>query len=288
MSALAQSTSSHSTPKVVTVLDPFERPRVEAAGLGVYRAVHRDTLADALHDLRAARADAVILSLSRTAREAPGHLARVVREFPTVPTVAILTRDEPAAPVAAMALGRHGVRTLIDVRGPAGWRELRDHLAGERLRDLDRHALGRLREDLGDATPDCWRFFEGIFDGRARLATVLDLGRRLGVCASTLNSRFFRLRLPAPKRYLAWARLIRAAHMLENPGVSLATCADRLEYSSPQSFGRHIRTLLGVTAGDFRATTTGEAMLERYRRELVRPHRDRLATLRPLTSASAP
>jgi AraC-like DNA-binding protein len=105
----------------------------------------------------------------------------------------------------------------------------------------------------------------------------------LEVLPSTLMSRFFRAGLPAPKRYLAWARLVRAARLLENPGLSIADASNQLEYSSAQSFGRHVKTMLGVTAGQFRRVHDGQAMLHRFRDELLRPHRDKLLDLRPLS-----
>jgi hypothetical protein len=58
--------------------------------------------------------------------------------------------------------------------------------------------------------------------------------------------------------------------------------ANHLDYSSPQSFGRHVRTLLRITAGEFRCTYDGERMLERFRRELILPNVDLLRELRPL------
>jgi AraC-like DNA-binding protein len=104
----------------------------------------------------------------------------------------------------------------------------------------------------------------------------------LNVLPSTLMSRFFRAHVPAPKRYLAFARLIRAARLFENPGLSISDVANHLDYSSPQSFGRHVRTLLNITAGEFRCTYDGERMLERFRRELVLPNIELLRELRPL------
>ena len=95
-------------------------------------------------------------------------------------------------------------------------------------------------------------------------------------------SRFFRARLPAPKRYLAYTRLIRAARLFENTGLSVADVANHLDYSSPQSFGRHVRTLLHLTASEFRARYTGDTMSERFRADLVLPYLERLQTLRPL------
>jgi AraC-like DNA-binding protein len=111
---------------------------------------------------------------------------------------------------------------------------------------------------------------------------VRQLSRRLNVLPSTLMSRFFRARLPAPKKYLAFARLIRAARLFENPGLSISDVANHLDYSSPQSFGRHVRTVLHITAGEFRCTYDGDLMLDRFRRELIHPNIHVLRGLRPL------
>jgi len=70
--------------------------------------------------------------------------------------------------------------------------------------------------------------------------------------------------------------------LFENPGLSVANVANRLDYSSPQSFGRHIRGLLRMTAVEFRQTYDGEGMLQRFREELVLPHRATLRTFVPL------
>jgi hypothetical protein len=99
-------------------------------------------------------------------------------------------------------------------------------------------------------------------------------------------SRFFRAHLPAPKRYLASARLIQAARLFENPGLSVANVADHLEYSSPQSFGRHVRTMLCMTAVAFRQRYDGEGMLQRFREELVIPHLPTLRNFTPLSASS--
>jgi hypothetical protein len=61
----------------------------------------------------------------------------------------------------------------------------------------------------------------------------------------------------------------------------VANVADALEYSSPQSFGRHVRTTLGVTASEFRRRYDGEGMLDRFRRELVTPYAAVLRTFSP-------
>lgn len=266
---------------VLTVLEPHERPRVDAAGAGIYRAIHRETVADALEELKHRRISAVLLSVVRCGREHDRRIHAVVHEFPTVPTVALLG-SEPTTAESLLHLGNAGVTRLVDVRSPAGWSRLRHILGAEATQESDRAALAVIKSELGDVTADCWMFFEALFTTSDRVATVRELARRMDVLPSTLMSRFFRAHLPAPKRYLAFARLLRAARLFEDPGHSIADIANALEYSSPQSFGRHVRTVLRMTAGDFRRTYTGALMLERLLDELVRPHREALRSLRPL------
>jgi AraC-like DNA-binding protein len=95
-------------------------------------------------------------------------------------------------------------------------------------------------------------------------------------------SRFFRAKLPAPKRYLAMARLVRAARLFENPGFSVANIANHMDYSSPQSFGRHVRMLLDMTALQLRESYDGRGMFDLFRATLVLPHLEPLRRLRPL------
>ena len=273
---------------VTTILTPAERARVDAAGEGLYTAFHRDSIDDVIRDVKERRASAVLVSVTRCSHRDASRVALLVREFPRVPTVALLTELETAVPSAVLTLGRSGVQTLVDVREPAGWRRLRDVLLDDQSRDINRLALAQLSGDLIGAHPDCWRFFEALFQPPGSVVTVRSLSRYLGVVPSTLMSRFFRAKLPAPKRYLATARLVRAAQLFENPGLSVANVANRLDYSSPQSFGRHIRGLLRMTAVEFRQTYDGEGMLQRFREELVLPHRAILRTFVPLPLTANP
>lgn len=266
---------------VSTMLTPDERMRVDAAGLGLYHAMHRETLEDVIRDVRERGAQAVVMSVACCdAHELP-RLARMVREFPRVPAVALLTEAATPAPHTVLGLGRSGVRALIDVRTPVGWRALRTTLMNERAEAIERRAVAQIMDDLAGAPEDCRRLFELLFTGDARTYTVRGLALALGVGGSTLLSRFFRARLPAPKRYLATARLVRAARLLENAGLSIANVANQLEYSSPQSFGRHVKGMLGMTAQRFRETYDGEGMLHRFRAELVTPYVAELRKFRP-------
>jgi AraC-like DNA-binding protein len=270
-------------PPIATLLTPAERPRVDAAGEGCYRTFHRETVDDLIHDLKSRSVQAVLVSVNCAGPHAT-RVASMVREFPRIPAVALLSELEQKTPHAVLALGHSGIRRLVDVRQPAGWRELRGALMADSGGQGQRTALGQLAIDLAGAPDDCWHFFETIFTCSSRVGNVRTLARLLGVLPSTMMSRFFRAGVPAPKRYLAMARLVRAARLFENSGFSVANVANHLDYSSPQSFGRHVRTLLHITAGDFRHQYDGTSMLQRFRAELVLPYADSLRTLRPLTA----
>jgi AraC-like DNA-binding protein len=266
---------------IATLLTPAERPRVDAAGEGCYQTVHRDTVDDIIRDLKALQVHAILVSVNYAATQA-NRVASLVREFPRIPAVALLSELEPRTPHAVLALGHSGIRRLVDVRQATGWRELRGALMADGGGG-QRGALAQLAMDLAGVPEDCWRFFETIFTCPARVGNVRQLSRQLGVLPSTLMSRFFRANVPAPKRYLAMARLVRVAYLFENRGFSIANVSNHLDYSSPQSFGRHVRTLLHLTAGDFRDCYDGAAMLDRFRAELVTPYLTGLRTLRPLS-----
>lgn len=268
---------------IATLLTTAERPRVDAAGEGYYRTLHRESVDDLIRDLKSKQVHAVLLSVTCGGAQAL-RVASLVREFPRVPAVALLSELEAKTPHAVLALGQSGIRRLVDVRQPAGWRELRGALMADSGDSGQRGVLSQLATDLAGAPDDCWRFFEALFTCSPRVGNVRQLARELDVLPSTLMSRFFRARIPAPKRYLALARLVRAARLFENVGFSIANVANHMDYSSPQSFGRHVRMLLHMTAGDFRHRYDGAGMFQRFRDELVVPHLRALRTLRPLTA----
>jgi AraC-like DNA-binding protein len=271
-------------PCITTVLTPDERLRVDAAGDGIYRAWHRDTMNDALRDLRDNRAAAVIVSIDRCDANDLPRVALVVREFPRVPAVALLSNLSPQTAQTVLVLGRCGVRTLVDVREPRGWQQLRSVLLHDQATEIHRVALARVSEDLADAPDGCHRFFRALFEEGSETRTIHELSNTLGVIPSTLMSRFVRARLPAPKHYLSMARLVCAARLFENPGLSVTLVANELDYSSPQAFGRHLRSILRLTAMQFRERYDGEGMLQHFRDELVLPHLVRLRLFDPLVA----
>ena len=268
---------------IVTLLTPDERLRVDAIGQGYYQTEHQDSIEEVIHTLKSRPVHALLFSVTCAGQQV-SRVVSLVREFPRVPAVVLLSEVEGRTPHTVLALGQSGVRRLVDVRQPSGWRELRGALMADSGDAGYRTLLGQLSVDLVGVPDDCWRFFEALFISPPRVANVQQLSRQLGVLPSTLMIRFFRANVPAPKRYLAMARLVRAARLFENSGFSVANVANHLDYSSPQSFGRHVRTTLGLTAGEFRARYDCLGMFERFREDLVAPYIVSLRKLRTLTT----
>lgn len=266
---------------IATFVTPSERLRVDAAGHGCYVALHRESFDDVLVDLRTRDVSAVVVSVARYETQHATLVARLVREFPRVPAVALLTTTEPRTTQAVLALGQQGVRSLVDARDPRGWRELRELIDLERQALIEQQAVQRIRADLPEAPEDCLRFFEALFLAPSYVSTVQQIARANGVLPSTFMSRFFRVRLPAPKRYLALARLVRAARLFENPGLSITHVANQLEYSSAQSFSRHVRLHMACTPMDFRRQYDGASMLDAMREQLVLPYLETLQRFEP-------
>lgn len=271
------------TPVIAAVLRPDERSRVEAAGSGWFSLLCRESIPEAIRAVRERPVDAVLLSVHQCGASQLDALDSLVRGFPGIPTVALVSRHDAEGSTTLLQLGATGVRQVVDVTGPDGWHRLRQLLGQPATRDVAR-IQGPVLEALGEVPPDTRLFFEALIRLAPDVPTARGLSERLGIRSSTLMSRFMREGLPSPKSYLAGMRLVHAAVLFERPGYSVADVAYRLDYSSPQSFGRHLRTLLGITSSELRRRYTFEDALERFLGSLVRPYRDVWSQFRPLVA----
>ncbi len=268
---------------VCTVLPPPERPRVDAAGDGSFTALHVDSFRDVLHAARRRHVDALVISVHRCGGPELPVVARFVREFPAIPAVALVSRHDHAATETLLKLGATGVRAAVDCTAPGGWQRLRD-LLGHPVSPVAALILARVLPALRDVPGDTRVFFEALARLAPVLTTVRGLARHLRIGPSTLMSRFHRAGLPSPKNYLAGIRLLHAAYLFQNPGLSVADVAYRLDYSSPQSFGRHLKAMLGVTAGEFRRRFPFEVALTRFVDLLIAPYRETLRAFHPINA----
>jgi len=270
---------------VCTVIPAPERPRLDAVGDGCFDTLHADSLREALYVARRRRVDAMIISVHRCQGEALPGVARFVREFPAIPAVALVSRHDREATETLLRLGATGVRDAVDCTEPDGWRRLRE-MVGHPASPVASRVLARLVPALEVSSDETTAFFEAVARLAPALSTVRGLARHLRVRPSTLMSRFHRAGLPSPKSYLAGMRLLHAAYLFQNPGLSVSDVAYRMDYSSPQSFGRHLRAVLGVTASEFRRRFPFDVALARYVDLLITPYREALRAFHPFNAGS--
>ena len=270
---------------VAAVLMPGERPRVDAAGSGLFAVLHRDSIPDAVRAVRERPVDAVLVSVHRCGPDQMEVLGHLVREFPSIPTVALVSQHDPGAIEMLLRLGASGVRQVVDVTSPAGWNRLRQVVGQPATRAVSR-IQHPILDAVAEAPPDARLFLEAMIRLAPDIPTVTALAQQLSVRPSTLMSRFARAGLPSPKNYLAAIRLLHAAFLFETVGLSVADVAYRLEYSSPQSFGRHLRAMLGLTALEFRRRFPFPVALDRFVSLMMEPYRDIWRTFHPLAAGS--
>lgn len=272
---------------VTTILTPSERSAVDAAGEGLYRAMHRSSLDEVRRDLREQTATAVLLSLACCTPRDAIRMAAILREHPRVPMMGLVTNADRVHPQSLLSLGRSGMRIVIDARESGGWHLLRETVAtADRSSFSIDSAVSDLRLRLMAAGTDCLELLELFFTAKPALHSVRKVAALVDLHPGTLMSRFQRAGLPALKRYLDMANLVRAAHRLQDSRRSIADVAVSLDYSSPQSFGRHVNLVLGLTASVFRASYDCEGMYRRFCDELVTPFLAELIAFRPLRAVS--
>lgn len=270
---------------VAAVLLPGERQRVDAAGNGVFAVVHRDSVPDAVRVVRERAVDAVLVSVHRCEPEQIAAVGRLVRDFPGIPTVALVSQHNAGATEMLLRLGASGVRQVVDVTVPTGWSQLRQVVGQPATRAVSR-IQGPILDALGEAPSDARLFVEVMVRLAPEIPTVRKLAERVHVRPSTLMSRFSRAGLPSPKNYLAAVRLLHAAHLFEAGGLSVADVSYRLEYSSPQSFGRHVRTMLGITSSEFRQRFPFPLALERFIALMLVPYQRTWRDFHPLAAGA--
>lgn len=273
-------------PTVAAVLTPAERSSLDAASAGCFAVLHRSSVPEAVRTVRERGVDAVVLSVQCCARAAAEDVDRLVRNFPGVPTVALVSRHDADASETLLRLGATGVRQVVDVTAPQGWSRLRQLVAEPATRGAAR-ILAPLLSALPALPHDARMFLEILVRLAPESPAVRNLTLRLQVKPSTLMSRFTRAGLPSPKAYLAAVRLLYAAQYFEGGGRSVADVAYRLDCSSPQSFGRSLRAMLGITPSEFRRRFPFPTALERFLAQMVEPYGEIWATFRPLKGTRA-
>lgn len=266
---------------VATILEPGMRARVDAAVEGHFATLHADSLPAALHTIRERPIQAVLVSPQALGQDQLPVVNSLVAQFPGVPAVAVVSQHDSVSSERLLQLGACGVRHMVDLKTRDGWHKLRGlvaHIGGGTAGQI----LAAVIPALGEPTEQTRYLFEQMVRVAPSVCTARALAVWLRVESSTFTSRFFRAGLPSPKRYLAATRLLYAAALLGEPGLSVSDVAYRLEFSSPQSFGRHVRAVMGVTAAEFRRRFTLFSALDDYTARLLMPFRVTFRSFNPL------
>lgn len=265
---------------IVTVVDASLQGRLDLALDEVFRPVHLTSVSAALSVVRERPVRAVLLgqeSMTTHSGPAVGKLSVTCGGA----LIAVVGGWTPNLSETLLAFGRYGVRDAVDVSSRDGLSRLRDLITRSEWELANR--VARVLEPSLEGASEEMRFFVNYlvrtapFVGSAR---TLAMGLR--VSHSSLNSRFFRAGLPSPKQYLAYIRLLFAAALLEQPMISAAQAARRLNYSSPQSFMRHVRGQLGVSVSEFRQRYTFEALVHHVAFHTLSQHGATIRWFRPL------
>src|SRR6185437_9964599 len=148
---------------------------------------------DAVRAVRERPVDAVLVSVHRCGADQIEVLGHLVREFPSIPTVALVSQHDPGAIEMLLRLGASGVRQVVDVTSPAGWGRLRQVVCQPATR-----AVARIQQPLLEALADARLFVEAMIRLAPEVPTVTALAAQLSVRPSTLMSRFARAGLPSP------------------------------------------------------------------------------------------
>lgn len=267
---------------IVTLLEARMRASVDGATDNTFLNVHVDSVDQVVRAVREHAPRAILLSTAVIEQDTLPDIARLVTKNPAVLSVAVSHSDGPVPGDLLLGLGACGIRRFLDLNGREGWDKLRGILDGGGG-EIEAAILSAVLPEIED-TSDEWRhFFAAVVRLAPSTTTVRALSRQLGIKASTLMSRFFRAALPAPKKYLAMIRLLYAAAFLSAREASVADVSNALNYSSPQSFGRHVRMMLGLTAGEFRRELSLQAGIGHFTERLIRPYKPGLATFRPIS-----
>ena len=122
---------------VSTILTPLERSRVDAAAQGLCDPLHRESLDEVMLDLRDQKASLVLISVTKYGSQNSSRVAAMVREFPRIPAVALLTETQNSTPHATLALGQLAVlASWAPIRAGGNSHRCRRRTAGEKRLDI--------------------------------------------------------------------------------------------------------------------------------------------------------
>ena len=111
---------------VTTLIPPIDRSKVDAATARCFNSVHASSVEEATKMVRERPVRAVLVSPNWISQDQVRRLGKLVRDFPGVPAIALLSKHDTAASERLLQLGSCGVRRVVDVSAFDGWDRLRE------------------------------------------------------------------------------------------------------------------------------------------------------------------
>lgn len=207
-------------------------------------------------------ADVAVLDPGADGTVRTQDIVSLVRSYPSLP-VLIYTVLSPQTMRAVVELSGHGVHQVVLHRfddEPRRFLQTLEQQPGVTLSDA---LLDRLAERLAVLPPPLVRAVEQLFRRPLGFAGADDLARAAAMPLRTLYRVLEAARLASPKTMVRAARLLRAYAYLRDSGHSVEDVAVKLDYSSRQLFGRHVREAFGVAPIDLRRRVAPDECVSR-------------------------
>lgn len=201
--------------------------------------------------------DLVVIDAGRRETLPSPRFAWLRRQHPATATLIVI--DARGRELDLFRLGRLGVdEVLLDENGSA-LTELPAALERTLARGLARRVTTRLGGRMPSLVVDGLGWGVEHAEG---LPTPAALAAGLGHPIGRYRRELRRLGAPSPQRILMWARLVRAAHLLQAEPEPVERVAHRLGYQAPTSLARAFRRETGLSPTEVRARGGVSAVLD--------------------------
>lgn len=158
-------------------------------------------------------------------------------------------------------------------------------VAGVVLRDIEdgRHALGRtlnsaaqrshaldIEARLGPHIPNAMRpLFRFMLEHVHEPMDVDRIAAAFGITRQTLRNRLVHHRLPLPRTFMTWCRLLVAGSLLQESGHTLDSVAWQLDFSSGHHLGTVLRRYTGAGVIEMRGYGVADGVESAFRGALI-------------------